>query len=841
MREAGDARRGFALPKAVLLKGHGDLDDPSAAINEVLEDGAEVEVVLMDAVEVDDVGAPVASEWFLKAFGSGEGTKRRLNGIRLREEYEAKMASEEDAEMGIRPSRGVAGGGFDVTVEGVTVSGPLETPGEIRVAMEHDWRSADIGGLLSDPSEALAVKGLLQRHLPALSQVHSSRSGGNMDAGRAPASATMSFHDFGHTFHRFGIMSFADDARGRRDEKDEEESEGPSAATTAMRTVFENANRGYLPGNGRVLSRAQFLRALVLVARDKEGGVVEALREIVEETMLPKHFEAMADEVGVEIARTEVQHYISDNRRLLHSVYLLYAEPSEDGALITLDHFRELMDDCGVMSAMTATTSGRSKFDFQAETCFLQVQGNPPLPSMVFTEAIEASCRLAIMTAGDSSPHQAQPVTLAESSGGPSHQQLRRELEAIYLVLDCIIDLGLGDKGKTMPRKHGLAGVALVLALDKGAEAFTAFPGPVGHHTGSNVGKAARPSDSLAMDTGGLADRSGEALGAGVGSHVGRGDFISSVAASVGLGLGLAVAASSPGAAGAAVQFETERYGDKELKIATVNKLRQQIRNSLLEDPKLAPEMIKLAVADALGFDATTQTGGPDGSVALELDRDVAKTLKPAVDNALKIKKNLQRTNEMTLADVISMGGAEAIHACGGPPMLVQLGRYDEKKQPNPAPAIAGYSFDEPTGAGVKAAFKRAGLGPREMVLLLGAIGSVSDAVIALGEGGGDGYDDDLEDLEWQNSIPNTFGKESDKLGRPISNSFGTGFLQRVAAAGKDGGGTGVVGKALLEDDEVKSFVRKYAGNSKAFTQDLSEAYTKMTLLGERYETRNAI
>ena len=51
----------------------------------------------------------------------------------------------------------------------------------------------------------------------------------------------------------------------------------------------------------------------------------------------------------------------------------------------------------------------------------------------------------------------------------------------------------------------------------------------------------------------------------------------------------------------------------------------------------------------------------------------------------------------------------------------------------------------------------------------------------------GDGDDDDLEDLAWQNSIPNTFGKESDKLGRPISNSFGPGFLQKVAAAGKDG------------------------------------------------------
>lgn len=46
-------------------------------------------------------------------------------------------------------------------------------------------------------------------------------------------------------------------------------------------------------------------------------------------------------------------------------------------------------------------------------------------------------------------------------------------------------------------------------------------------------------------------------------------------------------------------------------------------RRQLLEDPKLAPEMVKLAVADALGFDATTQTGGPDGSVVLELDRFV--------------------------------------------------------------------------------------------------------------------------------------------------------------------------------------------------------------------------
>lgn len=43
----------------------------------------------------------------------------------------------------------------------------------------------------------------------------------------------------------------------------------------------------------------------------------------------------------------------------------------------------------------------------------------------------------------------------------------------------------------------------------------------------------------------------------------------------------------------------------------------------LLEDPKLAADMVKLAIADALGFDVTTQTGGPDGSVLLEMDRYV--------------------------------------------------------------------------------------------------------------------------------------------------------------------------------------------------------------------------
>lgn len=45
------------------------------------------------------------------------------------------------------------------------------------------------------------------------------------------------------------------------------------------------------------------------------------------------------------------------------------------------------------------------------------------------------------------------------------------------------------------------------------------------------------------------------------------------------------------------------------------------VPEQLLDDPGLAPCMLELAIADALGFDATTETGGLDGSVVFEMDR----------------------------------------------------------------------------------------------------------------------------------------------------------------------------------------------------------------------------
>lgn len=128
---------------------------------------------------------------------------------------------------------------------------------------------------------------------------------------------------------------------------------------------------------------------------------------------------------------------------------------------------------------------------------------------------------------------------------------------------------------------------------------------------------------------------------------------------------------SSPIAAAATV-IDIQRYGDKELKIATINKLKQLLRNSLLQTPAQASPFLKLALADSLTFNSMTREGGPDGAIqfdsgALENNPELASALL----ELKRIKKQLAKTTEVSLADVLQLAGAEAIEACGGPRIQV--------------------------------------------------------------------------------------------------------------------------------------------------------------------------
>jgi hypothetical protein len=117
--------------------------------------------------------------------------------------------------------------------------------------------------------------------------------------------------------------------------------------------------------------------------------------------------------------------------------------------------------------------------------------------------------------------------------------------------------------------------------------------------------------------------------------------------------------------ANAKVYFDTDVYGDKELKIATVNKIKQKIRNAILQDVSVAPDLLKLAINDALGYDTTSEEGGPDGSIIFEMDRPENKGLEKAVALLTGVKKELQRTNTVSFADLVAFGGAEALETVG--------------------------------------------------------------------------------------------------------------------------------------------------------------------------------
>lgn len=286
----------------------------------------------------------------------------------------------------------------------------------------------------------------------------------------------------------------------------------------------------------------------------------------------------------------------------------------------------------------------------------------------------------------------------------------------------------------------------------------------------------------------------------------------------------------------AVVYVDPDVYGDKELKVATVNKLRQNIRDAINQDPQLAPLFLKVALQDALTYNAETELGGPDGNVvSIILSPDAPSALsglRPAALRLVDIYQRVKRTTAVTMADLVTFAGAEAIESAGGPRVVVQLGKVDSKGLSDKMSKDPKYVdlCGENNGKDIVNAFAASGLNERDLTLVYGAIASMEQVVDDIKP------EEEVEEEENEMGdkeifIPSSFGSRSQIYGKRLGTMNGSVFVSVASDIKKK--------KKPIADvftnDKVGEWVTYYASKEKVFLKDLPDAYRKIMSLGRRY------
>jgi len=301
--------------------------------------------------------------------------------------------------------------------------------------------------------------------------------------------------------------------------------------------------------------------------------------------------------------------------------------------------------------------------------------------------------------------------------------------------------------------------------------------------------------------------------------------------------LATATLINKPKSALASVTVDPDRYGDKELKMATVNIVKGQVRDLLTANPQLVSPFLQLSMQDALTYDASTGDGGPDGSIIpLTLSGNPPKVLVgliPAAKELEKLRKNLKRTTEITMADVVALAGAEAIETAGGPRLVVQLGKGELKSSSKPTPSNE-LSLPDLSGRGNRSdvinAFRRSGLTERDVTIFYGirvAIENVVDNVVTVEEEVQEVNEMGEQDV----SFPSSFGGPKEKYGKQIGNLDKAIFVSILAGAKKKDNKT----PDVFYDTGVAECALAYAKKKADFVKDLRQAYGTWMSLGAQY------
>jgi len=140
--------------------------------------------------------------------------------------------------------------------------------------------------------------------------------------------------------------------------------------------------------------------------------------------------------------------------------------------------------------------------------------------------------------------------------------------------------------------------------------------------------------------------------------------------------------------------------------------------------------------------------------------------------------------------------------------------------------------------------FKTIGFGPREVALLLGGLGELRRVVQETQRAAAEARSDDEEDApldpNFEQLVPSTFGSPDKKYGAKMGRAdFGVQYLKRLLKSSSSSS-SDPQRLVLLDEPNVREYVKKYASNEVSFISELQELYQKMTILGEAYSTRNS-
>ena len=98
------------------------------------------------------------------------------------------------------------------------------------------------------------------------------------------------------------------------------------------------------------------------------------------------------------------------------------------------------------------------------------------------------------------------------------------------------------------------------------------------------------------------------------------------------------------------------------------------MRDLISSSPSLAESFLRLSLADSLSYSEATEFGGGDGCIIQwTVNNKCDPMYKEAADALIQLQVKLKKTNEVTLGDVLSLAGAEALESVGGPRSRVQV------------------------------------------------------------------------------------------------------------------------------------------------------------------------